>query len=47
MEWSTPRRQAVLPVGFVKPCLPSVRAMPPRGREVTSLQPAAGRLDVG
>ena len=33
MEWSTPRRPALLPVGFVEPCLPSVRATAPRGRE--------------
>jgi bifunctional non-homologous end joining protein LigD len=33
MEWSTPRRPALLPVGFVKPCLPSVRATAPRGQE--------------
>jgi bifunctional non-homologous end joining protein LigD len=33
MEWSTPRRPALLPVGFVEPCLPSVRATAPRGPE--------------
>ena len=33
MEWGTPRRPALLPVGFVEPSLPSVRATAPRGRE--------------
>jgi bifunctional non-homologous end joining protein LigD len=33
MEWSTPRRPAVLPMGFVEPCLPSVRATAPCGRD--------------
>jgi ATP-dependent DNA ligase len=33
MEWSTQRRPALLPVGFVEPCLPSVRATAPCGRE--------------
>ena len=32
MEWSTPPRPALLPVGFVEPCLPSVRAAAPRGQ---------------
>jgi ATP-dependent DNA ligase len=35
MEWRTPRRPALMPVGFVEPCLPSVRATAPRGREWT------------
>jgi AAA domain len=33
MEWSTPRRPALLPVGFVEPCLPSVRSTAPCGRD--------------
>jgi bifunctional non-homologous end joining protein LigD len=33
MEWSTPRRPSLLPVGFIEPCLPSVRATAPRGGE--------------
>jgi ATP dependent DNA ligase domain len=33
MERSSQRRPALLPVGFVKPCLPSVRPTAPRGRE--------------
>jgi ATP-dependent DNA ligase len=33
MEWSIPRRPALLPAGFVEPCMPSVRPTAPRGRE--------------
>jgi ATP-dependent DNA ligase len=33
MEWRAPRRPALLPAGFVEPCLPSVRATAPCGRE--------------
>jgi ATP-dependent DNA ligase len=33
MEWSTSRRPALLPVGFVEPCLPSSRATTPEGCE--------------
>jgi bifunctional non-homologous end joining protein LigD len=33
MEWSTPHRPSLLPVGFVEPCLPSVSATAPRGQE--------------
>ena len=33
MEWSTPRKPALLPKGFVEPCLPSARATAPTGAE--------------
>jgi bifunctional non-homologous end joining protein LigD len=33
MEWSIPRKPALLPAGFVQLCLPSVRRAAPRGRE--------------